>query len=340
MNSLNIDKKVIEKIKGTRILITGATGMIAQNVINVLLELNKTQNADISIIAHIRNMQKAQKVFSEEIQKQIKLVEADVRELDLDEDIDYIIHTAGVTGGSKQHIDKPMTTISVALDGTRNVLDLAVKRNCKGLVYLSTLEIYGDTGFSTEDKVENKGGFVDPTNVRSSYSESKRMCENMCVAYTREYNLPTYIARLTATFGYGVTYTDNRVFAQFARSVIEKQNIVLKSTGETVRNYCDAQDAAVAFLYMLTNGTSGEAYNIANMDTEISIKDLAQKYITNYPESNISLIFDIADATQLGYNKVQRNVLNSQKLMDLGWKPMFSLDQSIDHLVNYMKNNK
>lgn len=86
---------------------------------------------------------------------------------------------------------------------------------------------------------------------------------------------------------------------------------------------------------LLTNGTPGEAYNVANMDTVISIKDMAVKFIELYPESKIKLIFDLKDdATKLGYNATTRNVLNSEKLMKIGWNPQFSLEDMIRHLVS------
>ena len=53
------------------------------------------------------------------------------------------------------------------------------------------------------------------------------MCENMCIAYAKQYDVPICIARLSQTFGAGILQTENRVFAQFARSAIRKENIVL-----------------------------------------------------------------------------------------------------------------
>lgn len=329
---------LLETFTQTTVLIAGATGMIGQNLIAILLAMNDELNANIHLIAHVRNEVKADRLFRKYSDRpDFEVIISDVNELKVEGNVDYIIHTAGVTGGSKQHIDYPMRTISTALDGTKNVLDIAVEKNCKGVVYLSSLEVYGNSGLSSKDIYETDGGYIDPTNVRSSYSESKRMCECICASYTKQFGISTYIARLTATFGYGVAYTDNRVFAQFARSIIEKKDIILKSTGETVRNYCDAEDAATAILILLAKGEPGTAYNVANMDTEISIKDLAEKFIERFPENNISLKFDLKeDVAELGYNTVMRNVLNSNKLMSLGWKPVFDMQDMIKRLVDSM----
>ena len=67
--------------------------------------------------------------------------------------------------------------------------------------------------------------------VRSSYSEGKRMVECLCKAYQVQKNVPVVIARLVQTFGPGVEKTDSRVFAQFARSVINGEDIILHTAG-------------------------------------------------------------------------------------------------------------
>ena len=335
-------KNLIETLTKQAILVTGATGMLGQNVISTLLKMNDDFSTEIQVVAHARNFDKANKLFAKHMNRSdFELTICDITEISLTNKVDYIIHTAGVTGGSKQHVDFPVRTITTALEGTKKVLDLAVEKDCKGVVYLSSLEVYGNTGMNKKEIYEKEGGYIDPLNVRSSYSESKRMCECMCVSYMKQYGIPVYIARLTATFGFGVDYFDNRVFAQFARSVIEKKDIVLKSTGETVRNYCDAEDAARAFLMILANGIPGEAYNIANMNTEISIKNLAIKLIELYPDSGIKLKFELnSDVQKLGYNTTMRNVLNSEKLMDIGWRPIYNLDDMLRRLIKFMKDNK
>ncbi len=115
----------------------------------------------------------------------------------------------------------------------------------------------------------------------------------------------------------------------------------MKSTGETVRDYCDAEDVAFALLALLLRGVPGEAYNVANMDTEISIKDLALKFIELYPQNNINLLFDLSeDATKFGYNQTMRNVLDSNKLMNLGWRPKYTMEDMIQHLMDSMISSK
>jgi len=330
---------VVNTFKNSIILVTGATGMIGQNVVKLLLHMNKILNSNIHVLAHCRNQEKANLIYWQEKNNgNLSFIFSDIKQLDYSGDIDFIIHTASITGGSKQHVDYPINTIDVALVGTKRVLELTKDKNASA-IFLSSLEVYGFVGDRKNPLKETDFGFIDCTNPRSSYSESKRMCECLFSAYAKQYNLNAYIARLTATFGYGVSASDNRVFSQFAKSIISKNNIVLKSTGGTVRNYCDSLDAASAFLYILSKGRPGKAYNVANMATEISIRDLAQRFIDLYPESGTKMVFDLSsDATNFGYNAEMKNVLDSSELMSLGWKPVFGIDDMIGHLVSSMKS--
>ena len=339
--TIDVVKPLVGHYKNKTILVTGASGMIGQNVTSLLLAMNDRLGAGMKIIIHGRDYNKVDELYGNlKDREDVLIVISDIKTIDVVQHIDYIIHTAGVTGGSKQHLDFPMRTISTALEGTKRILDIA-KYDDAATVFLSSLEVYGNTGMNASDINENDGGYVDCTSPRSSYPESKRMCECMYSAYAKQYGVRAFSARLTATFGYGVSLSDKRVFAQFAKSISEKNDIVLKSTGETVRDYCDAEDAATAFLFIMANGKPGEAYNVANMETTISIKDMAQRFIDLNPEAGARLTFDLSeDATKLGYNGIMRNVVNSQKLMDIGWKPIFGLDDMINKLMTTYKQKK
>lgn len=333
----------VYEMNHSTVVITGAAGMIGSCIVNSVVEVIEKHHLDITIYAIEYSSDRIDATLQDSLKKSyVHLVETDItKSVKIEGRVDYIIHTAGVTGGSKQHIEYPVKTIDVALFGTKNILELAKEKQSKGMVFLSSLEIYGNAESENGNIDESNFGSVDVTCVRSSYSESKRMCENMCCAYAAQFGLRICSVRLTATFGSGINYRDNRVFAQFARSIIEKKDIILKSNGSTERNYCDVEDAACAILCVLLHGKTGNSYNVANMDTAVSIKELAEHFIHLYVESGIQLKFDIVlDIEKLGYNKAICVKLNSEKLMKLGWKPYYSLDDMIQHLVSYMEQHR
>lgn len=323
------------------VLITGSTGLIGSILVFALACRNRMFNQNIKIKALVRNLEKAKALFSEILNsKNFEIVVADINSnLDKVGSIDFIIHTASMTS-SKDFVERPIETIATAIYGTQNVLNLARSQNVQGMLYLSSLEVYG----VPENKVlisEKDSGYIDCLQVRSSYSEGKRMVECLCASYASEYNVPVKVARLSQTFGAGVDYSDNRVFAQFARSVIEGHDIVLKTKGETLRNYCYTADAVCALLIILAKGNVGEAYNVANDSTAISIADMAKFVCENFSENKSNVVFDIAeDAMKLGYNPVVKICLDTNKLESLGYKPKYSLMQMFDRLIKSMKLKK
>ncbi len=327
-----------EALRGKNVLVTGATGLIGGALALALINASVEKQLGLTVYASVRNKEKAEKFFKYADEKLLKLVVGDITEpVELSDDIDYIIHGASATS-SKYFVEHPVETIMTALKGTENVLEFAKSKKVSGMVYLSSLEVYGVVDFSIKSVDEKTFGSIDPMSVRSSYSEGKRMVETLCTSYAAEYGLNIKAARLCQSFGAGVPYNDGRVFAQFARSIIEGKDIILKTDGSTERNYCYLSDAVTGILTVLLKGEKGQAYNIANKDTLISIKNMAQLLIDKYPESGTKLVFDIAeDAEKLGYNpKVIMN-LDTHKAEALGWRAEVGLEEMFDRLIKSMR---
>ena len=171
--------------------------------------------------------------------------------------------------------------------------------------------------------------------MRSSYNIGKRAAESLCHAYCKEYKVPVKIARLTQTTGAGIAKDDNRIIAQFARLAAEGKDIILHTTGEAARPYCYTMDAISAILYILFRGESGEAYNVANEETYISAKDMAE-YLKKNVNSNICVKVELKDSK--GYAPTTKLRLNSGKIQALGWRPIYGMNEIIVRLTRSLKN--
>jgi len=318
------------------VFITGATGLIGSMIARCLLEANRSLDKDIKVVAFIRNERKARKLFEDYLDEQIEFCIGDIcSPIAYEGDVDYVIHSASPTS-SKFFVENPVETIDIAINGTMNVLNFAKGKDILGFVYLSSLEIYGKLE-TTESISEEDCGYIDFLNVRSSYSEGKRMVECICASYAKEFQMPIKIARLTQTFGAGVDYNDGRVFAEFIRCVIEEKDIVLHTTGETVRNYCYLSDAVRALLLILEKGNAGEAYNVANKDTTCSIVEMAQIVAELNKNKTTQVCFDIEeDLSKHGYNPTMIAYLNTEKIEQLGWKPAIGLTEMFQRTMESM----
>jgi len=339
----------IEEISNADFIITGATGLVGSQIVKSLAALNRLKNANIRIYALVRNTNKAEQIYNDLLSRDdIKMVVADLNDREMlfssvkenvkkeDNRKLFLIHTAAVTV-SKMMVEKPVETIETAINGTKNILDLCLEQGVSSCVYLSSMEVYGkfENGeYVTEDKM----GYVDPLAVRSNYPLSKRMCENLCVSYASEYGLDIKIARLAQTFGAGILKGENRVFAQFAKSVLEQKDIVLHTKGLSEGNYAYTIDTVRALLIILTKGKSKEAYNICNESAHTSIADMAQFVADKLSNGTIKVTFDIPKENTYGYAADTKMKLSSQKLRELGWSPEYSLEDAYTRMMGSMKS--
>lgn len=305
---------------GKTILVTGATGLIGKLCVKSLL--NSGYNTQV--IALVRDEEKAKNIFGES--KRLTYLVQDINQrINTTRRVDYIIHAASTTS-SKDFVEKPVETIYTAINGSRNILEFAKNKRLGGMVYLSSLEIYGVN--EKENIKERDYGYIDILNPRSSYSESKKMVETMCISYGTEYGVPVKIARLAQTFGAGVSISDNRVFAQFAKAIINKENIVLHTKGETKRNYCYTTDAVRGIFTILTKGENNNAYNVANENSYCSISEMAHLLENEYTKVEYKI-----DEVNRGYNPTVKIALNTEKLNALGWEAKVNLKEMFDRLI-------
>lgn len=325
------------------VLITGASGLIGSLLVKGLLRYGENNETNIRVIAMAHREEKARAVSAECLENEnLKIICQDIIDpVDVEEPVDYIIHGASPTG-SRYFVEHPAETIDGIITGTRNVLDLARRKKTSSVVFLSSLEVYGKPagdGSSVALVSEKDSGYIDTMDVRSSYSEGKRMAETLCAAYASEYGVPVKILRLTQTFGPGVSYDDGRVFAEFARCGAEGRDIILHTKGETVRNYCYTVDAATAVLTVLEKGTGGQAYNCASRNTTVSIKELADLFSSMAGEGTNVIIKDDVTST-MGYNPVMKIELDTRKLEELGWRSEYQMKEMTERLFSYMKGQR
>lgn len=320
-----------ELLHNRTILITGATGLIGSNLVHCLLALD----CKIKVVAPIRDLKKAVRIFSQNELENIRLIECDIVSYNYDAlcDIDFIIHCAAPTA-SKYFIEHPVETFDVIYSGTKVLLNYARKRQIKGFVYLSSLEVYGEIYDDSKPVCEDSQGYLDIMAVRSSYPMAKRAAENLCCLYAAEYGVPVMVARLTQTTGAGIALDDNRVIAQFARLATYGNDIVLHTTGESARPYCYTTDAISAILYILFKGQKGNVYNVANENTYISARDMAEFVRVNF---NPSIKVRVELKNDMGYAPVTKLNLSTEKLKGLGWLPRYGLYEIFDRLIKSLR---
>jgi len=331
--SENIEWKYL---KGKTILVTGANGFIPSYIVYTLLELNnlKFENSPMTILALVRNKEKAAKKFSQfMLNENFHLIVSDVSQpIQLRENINIIIHAAS-QASPKYYGTDPVGTLKANTIGTVNMLELARNNGVEKFLYISSGEVYGVLDGSLNMIAESYTGNVDITNVRSCYAESKRMGENMCVCWSHQYGFHVNMLRLAHTYGPGVELDDGRVFGDFVKNVVHNEDIVLNSDGKARRTFLYISDMIIGLFMVLFNGENGHAYNIG-ADTETEIKELATMLCSLYPEKKLSVKFNEA-VKPAGYIRSTSTgaILSTEKLKKLGWKQQISIEHGFRRMI-------
>ena len=323
----------VAELKEKSILITGGSGLIGSSIVDQLLLLNDLRNFNIKIYCCGRNLSYLKERFGSETSF-LKFVAYDAAVVpDFDFDIDFIIHAAS-PASPELYVNQPVETMTSNFLGMYNLLSYAKNVGVSKVLYVSSSEVYGLSS-SNQPLEENYIGLVDHLNVRSSYASSKRATETLCESFVSEYALNITIVRPGHIYGPSAKVTDNRVSSFFMNEVVAGRDIVMKSTGSQLRSYCYSLDCASAILSVLLSGKSGQAYNISNPNSIITIKQMAE-IISQV--SNVKLIMDVPDNQNLKQaNPMQNASLRSDKLERLGWRGLFSAEKGIGNTFRILK---
>lgn len=330
----------LSKLSGKTILVVGATGLIGSCVVDILM-LNP--NRDYKVIASGRNKERAQQKFATYWQDtnffflEMNVNQSVIRNLDgqIFDDVyeemmhvDYIINAAS-NASPNFFRQQPVEVMLANIEGVKHLLEFGLEHGMQRMVYVSSGEIYGEGDGS--EFTEKSSGYVDCASVRACYPSSKRAAETLCMAYGAEYDADVVIARLSHTYGPGFTASDNRVYAQFIRNVLQDEDIVLKSKGEAFRSWLYVVDAAHAILRLLLDGERGNAYNVAHAESNITIHQLAELIAE---KAHRKVVFDIPEDAQKGNTTpITKAVFNTDKIQALGWKPYFDVEVGIEHTL-------
>ncbi len=342
-----------DKLAGKTVMISGATGMIGKCMIDLLMLKNmelrdgaaKAPGADrgqkqpVSVIALSRNKERAMERFGEYWESDtFRYIACDVNQgIPECGRADYIIHAASNTHPLQYSQDSIGTVISNVI-GTKNLLDYAVSHHTERFCFVSSVEIYGENRGDTDKFDESYLGYLDCNTLRAGYPESKRAGEALCNAYCQTYQLGFVIPRLSRVYGPTMLGADSKAIAQFIKKAAAGEDIVLKSAGTQLYSYTYALDAAMGIFTVLLKGKQGEAYNISDAGSEVTLKQIAEWLAE---DNGMRVVFEIPDETeQKGYSTATRALLSAEKIKTLGWNPQTPMREGLRKTVNAIRTRK
>lgn len=326
------DMRIMEVFRRKTIVITGARGLIGSELIDVLMYANKQWDLKCRIYAVVRNRAKAEQRFEQYVNSEYFIIcEADVNleEIRIREDVDFFVHAASNTH-PLHYASKPIETILTNTLGTNNTLKFAVEHRCKRFVFLSSVEIYGESRGDTELFAEDDCGYIDCNTLRAGYPEGKRAGEALCQAYIHEKKLDCVIPRIARCYGPGLLENDTKAISQFIRNGLAGKDIILKSSGMQKYSYVYAADVVSAILFLIKHGKSAEAYNVTGTDSDITLLELAEM-IANKAGTKVRS-GSAGTVERLGGSRATKALLDGSKIRKAGWQAKISLEEGIGRL--------
>ncbi len=326
-------------LQGKKILVAGSTGLIGSFLIDVLMFVQKEFGINFTVFAMGRNIDVLKQRFDIYMQDEhfkyfaqdiTKCCPAAVENIA----IDYIFQLASNTH-PVAYSTEPINTIMTSILGTNNLLDFAIRHQTQRFVFASSVEIYGENRGDTEKFSEEYSGYINCNTLRACYPEGKRAGEALCQAYYSEKKIDIVIPRFCRIYGETMQMSDTKALSQFIKNAVSKENIVLKSDGNQFYSYLHVSDAVSALLYIFFFGKKGEAYNISDEESDITLKDLA-KMLARLTETEV--IYDIPSLTEKkGYSTATKALLDSSKLKELGWKAMYDIQTGIEQTLRILE---
>ena len=325
-----------DNLRNSSILISGATGLIGTLLVDVIMHKNLHDGLNCKIYALGRSSNKAHERFSDYFgDEHFTFIAHDINTplVNFSENPEYVLHMASNTH-PKDYASDPVGTILTNILGLNNLLRFSTEHNTKRFLFTSTVEVYGENRGDTEFFSEDYCGYINIAKARAGYPESKRCGETLCQSYIQQYGLDVVLPRLPRTYGPTMQKSDSKAVAQFIHKAIAGEDIVLKSAGTQLYSYAYAADSVSGILTVLFRGKTGEAYNIADEKSDITLKDLAG-IAAEYAGKNV--VFEIPDAQEkAGYSASTKALLDARKLKALGWTAHYTIKDGITRTIQIL----
>jgi CDP-glucose 4,6-dehydratase len=310
-------------------LVTGASGLVGSWLVKRLLA------AQADVVCLIRDWVPQSELMGSKVVEQVKAVRGELRDQRLLErligeyEIDTVLHLAAQTIVPIANRN-PISTFETNVAGTWALLE-ACRRSptVKQIVVASSDKSYGEQEKLPYDETMALAG-------RHPYDVSKSAGDLIAQSYAATYDLPVVITRCGNFYG-GGDLNWSRIVPGTIRSVLRGKRPVIRSDGQSVRDYFYVEDGAAAYAFLAEHLAAdrslvGEAFNFSN-EEPITVLELTNK-ILGLMGSDLK-----PDVRDEATNEIKCQYLSAAKAREkLGWRPLFQLEHGLLLTIDWYRD--
>ena len=328
-----------KRLDGRTVFLSGASGMIGSFLVDAVMLRNEElpPASQIKIIGVGRDRSAAERRFARWLNTPAFLfLEHDVSAPMGDvPPADFWIHAASTTH-PLAYAREPVNTVLANVLGGQHLLELAARETGSRFLLLSSVEIYGENRGDTEYFDEKYAGYLDCNTLRAGYPEAKRTSETLCQAYIEQCGVDAVILRLPRCYGPTMRMSDSKAAAQFIKKAAAGEDIVLKSEGNQLYSYAHVYDAVSGVLWAACRGVCGEAYNLGDKRSDVTLKELAGIAARH---AGVAVVFDLPGSVEKkGYSTASKALLNAAKLRALGWSAHYGIEDGVCETIDILSS--
>ena len=315
-----IKEDVLRNFVGRNVLITGGTGLIGRQIVDILCSVG----AKVKIVSLDRI----------KVNEQAEHVLGDLTSLefckDIIKDADFVFHVAGITSSIEVTKKKPASFFVPLLMMNTNVLEACRINKVQKVVYTSSIGAYASAEIFEE--TENLDG--PPMDMFPGWA--KRMAEMQIQAYKIQYDLDNFsIVRPCNVYGPGDNFDPNSamVIPSLMYRIYHKEDpVVIWGDGTAIRDFAYSRDIAEGIILALYYGTKSHFVNLGS-GRGYSIKELVE-VLRTFLDFNYK--FDITKPS--GFPKRVMDIFLARKLIH--YNPTTSLEDGLKKTWNWFVRNQ
>lgn len=258
----------------SKILLTGGTGFFGKGLLRRHLSLAESTDSHISVLSR-RPDQFVAKFPEFRGYPSLTFLKGDIQHRDSlpwGQSFTHVLHAAAdATIGPSL---TPLQRYDQIVDGTRNILDLAIATGARRFLLTSSGGIYGPQPADLDAIPEDWSGSPPLDEPSTAYSQAKRVAEHLCALVGEQHGLEIVVARCFAFVGCDLPLDVHFAIGNFIRDALKADAITVLGDGSPQRTFLDQTDLAHWLFTLLEHGRPGHTYNVGS-DEVISIADLA-----------------------------------------------------------------